>query len=92
MYIIFLITVEQTIRYVGSLSKGTAWSRIAWTSDFDSWDLLCHSREHQAQQATRTSHRLAKTEELCKLQKGVTSYRTCHGATTCGSNSEIREK
>ena len=75
-------------------------ARIGWTSDFDSWELLSHCREYSAQQATRTSYLLAKTEEHyyywiageSTSNKGVTSYRNCYRARTCGSNSEICEK
>ena len=56
---------------------------IAWTSDFDSWDLLYHGREYPAQQATRISYLLANTEECCKLQKGSHQRRVSLGSFIC---------
>ena len=32
--------------------KALQGARVAWTSDFDSWDLLCHGPENPTQQAT----------------------------------------
>ena len=69
MYVILLIIVEQTKDMLVSCPKALQGARNAWTSDFDSWDLQCHSPEYPAQQATRTSYLLANTDECCKLQK-----------------------
>ena len=61
-------------------------ARIAWTSDFDDRDLLCHGREYPAQQATRTSYLLAGTEERSHQLSNLLQRRTC------GSNSKICEE
>ena len=69
MYIIFLITVEQTIRYVGSLSKGTARS----TQCTDVRLRFLGPPMSRPRKSNTTSYRicylLANTEECCKLQQ-----------------------
>ena len=49
--------------------KALQGARNARTSDFYSWDLLCHGPEYPAHQATRISYLLANTEECCKAAK-----------------------